>query len=56
MCCELRITKVSLIKIDWCLTWYPIYFCTYSTEEEGFYTKNKDSYRKRKVERFIKYA
>lgn len=50
MCCELRITKVPFIKIDWCLTWYPIYFCAYSSEEEGFYIKIKTVIEKGKVD------
>ncbi|MEH7282255.1 hypothetical protein V7119_26695, partial [Bacillus toyonensis] len=34
-------------------TWYPIYFCTYFSEKEEFYTKNKDSYGKRKSRAII---
>ncbi|QDD84559.1 hypothetical protein FORC087_3267 [Bacillus cereus] len=31
-------------------TWYPIYFCTYYSEKERFYTKIKTVMEKGKVE------
>ncbi len=50
MCCELRINKVSFIKIDWCLHGIQSIFVLILQRKKGFTQKIKTVIEKGKVD------